>query len=288
MPSRRVLPPTSVYGESAPQGGSRLPIISLIRLEGTLRSTEPSTTRSSAFPVAGTERGCRRVEYCCSPACNGERAPRGVAIADHFAHSASRARSDRLSRAPPAPAHSPSLGPSADAVASSIAAHQRVTVRARPKVGRDCRSFRSFASRARSDRLSQAPAAPAHSPSLGPNADAVASSIAAQQRVAVRARPKVGRDCRSFRSFAWRARSDRPSRAPAAPAQSPSPGTECRGRRAEYCCPVRRDAERDWVAQGRLPLPGSHVGSTGNAADAAFRPLGLQPIDDPIDRLGPS
>jgi hypothetical protein len=76
-----------------------------------------------------------------------------------------------------------------------------VTVIARAKVGRDCRSFRSFAGRARSNRPSRAPAAPAQSPSLGPNADAVAPSIAAQQRVTVKASPKVGRDCRSFRSF---------------------------------------------------------------------------------------
>jgi hypothetical protein len=36
-----------------------------------------------------------------------------------------------------------------------------------------------------------------------------------------------------------------------------------------------------------VTAPGSHVGSTGNAADAAFWPLGLHQIDDPIDLLGP-
>jgi hypothetical protein len=51
-------------GESASQGGSRLPIISLILPVGTLQSTEPSASRSSAIPVAGPERGCRRAEYC--------------------------------------------------------------------------------------------------------------------------------------------------------------------------------------------------------------------------------
>jgi hypothetical protein len=59
-------------------------------------AAEPSAGRSSAIPVAGTERGCRCAEYCRPPACNGESAaPRWVATADHFARSAWRARSDR-------------------------------------------------------------------------------------------------------------------------------------------------------------------------------------------------
>jgi hypothetical protein len=107
----------------------------------------------------------------------------------------------QLSRAPAAPARSPSLGPNADAVASNTAAQHRVTVRARPKQVATADHFAHSAWRARSDRPSRAPAAPAQSPSLGLSADAVAPNVAAHQRVTVRARPKVGRDCRSFRSF---------------------------------------------------------------------------------------
>jgi hypothetical protein len=126
--------PAACNGESATQAGRDCRSFRSFCLARTLRSTEPSAGRSSAIPVAGTERRCRRAECCRPPACNGESATQGgsrlpiISLILPGAHAL-------IDRAPAAPAQSASLGPSADAVAPNIAAHQRVTVRAQPQGG---------------------------------------------------------------------------------------------------------------------------------------------------------
>jgi hypothetical protein len=69
--------PPACTGESATQGGSRLPIISLI-LPGAHAPIDRAERRPlQRNPRRWTERGCRRAEYCRPPACNGESATQG-------------------------------------------------------------------------------------------------------------------------------------------------------------------------------------------------------------------
>jgi hypothetical protein len=233
-------------GESAPQRGSRLPIIPLIR-----RASDAycDSKACPAFMLQSTDPRQqlphRRAEYShASKRRSGESAPQRGREHPSFrlvsyAHDRSETRlafilhSTEPSRQRLDEPHrwTRSLIPSRQVLPpSSFAA-----VRARPKVGRPCRSFRSF--RPASDahygvrglarmhvRIDRAESAAQSQPlSVRPMTNAIASSISASGLAAVRARPNVGRGCRSFRSFRQAsdaigqrsgscARSDRPSR----------------------------------------------------------------------------